>query len=177
MMKMEKPQTPLVLDIAGLTSHYGRIQALHGIDPKTMEHSSLKDTLATMPTRLVLDISAEVDEYTLQHPQVQDHEAILAALETLTRREWEHRVTPIRERAEKALTSDVAPARRATLASPIAVLDEAEVTTIVPAPNHWLRRKKFSIRNPVLNSGPKIIRSPSRAGSCSGSAARRLYWL
>lgn len=28
----EKPQTPLVLDIAGLTSHYGRIQALHGID-------------------------------------------------------------------------------------------------------------------------------------------------
>jgi branched-chain amino acid transport system ATP-binding protein len=32
MMKMEKPQTPLVLDIAGLTSHYGRIQALHGID-------------------------------------------------------------------------------------------------------------------------------------------------
>ncbi|WP_258194961.1 ABC transporter ATP-binding protein [Janthinobacterium sp. PAMC25594] len=31
-MKMEKPQTPLVLDIAGLTSHYGRIQALHGID-------------------------------------------------------------------------------------------------------------------------------------------------
>ncbi|MEG2963897.1 MAG: ABC transporter ATP-binding protein, partial [Janthinobacterium sp.] len=32
MMKMEKPQTPLVLDIQGLTSHYGRIQALHGID-------------------------------------------------------------------------------------------------------------------------------------------------
>ncbi|WP_402721263.1 ABC transporter ATP-binding protein [Janthinobacterium rivuli] len=31
-MKMEKPQTPLVLDIQGLTSHYGRIQALHGID-------------------------------------------------------------------------------------------------------------------------------------------------
>ena len=28
----EKPQTPLVLDIKGLTSHYGRIQALHGID-------------------------------------------------------------------------------------------------------------------------------------------------
>ena len=32
MMKMEKPQAPLVLDIAGLTSHYGRIQALHGIE-------------------------------------------------------------------------------------------------------------------------------------------------
>ena len=32
MMQMEKPQTPLVLDIQGLTSHYGRIQALHGID-------------------------------------------------------------------------------------------------------------------------------------------------
>ena len=32
MMKMEQPQTPLVLDIKGLTSHYGRIQALHGID-------------------------------------------------------------------------------------------------------------------------------------------------
>ena len=32
MMKMEKPQAPLVLDIKGLTSHYGRIQALHGID-------------------------------------------------------------------------------------------------------------------------------------------------
>ena len=32
MMKMETPQTPLVLDIQGLTSHYGRIQALHGID-------------------------------------------------------------------------------------------------------------------------------------------------
>ena len=32
MMTMEKPQAPLVLDIAGLTSHYGRIQALHGID-------------------------------------------------------------------------------------------------------------------------------------------------
>ena len=28
----EKSQTPLVLDIKGLTSHYGRIQALHGID-------------------------------------------------------------------------------------------------------------------------------------------------
>ncbi|MGK5016842.1 ABC transporter ATP-binding protein [Janthinobacterium sp. 61] len=28
----EKHQTPLVLDIKGLTSHYGRIQALHGID-------------------------------------------------------------------------------------------------------------------------------------------------
>lgn len=28
----EKPQMPLVLDIKGLTSHYGRIQALHGID-------------------------------------------------------------------------------------------------------------------------------------------------
>ena len=31
-MTMEKPQSPLVLDIKGLTSHYGRIQALHGID-------------------------------------------------------------------------------------------------------------------------------------------------
>ena len=28
----DKVQTPLVLDIKGLTSHYGRIQALHGID-------------------------------------------------------------------------------------------------------------------------------------------------
>ena len=49
--------------------------------------------------------------------------------------------------------------------------------TSAPAPNQPSRRMKPSIRKPVLNSGPKIIRSPSFAGSCSGSAARREYWL
>lgn len=63
---------------------------------------------------------------------------------------------------------------RATLARPIAVLDEALVTTSCSAPNQSAPRRKYSIRKPVRNSGPKIIRSASRSGSCSGSAARRV---
>ena len=43
----------------------------------------------------------------------------------------------------------------AVLARPIAVLDDALVRITCSAPNQSCERMKYSIRKPVLNSGPK----------------------
>lgn len=84
-----------------------------GIAARELNRQQVVEQILELDTNDYLSLSHDVDSYTLTNPDHSADAGIMTALEDLTRKEWQRRITPIRDAVATELTDKVGKARRA----------------------------------------------------------------
>lgn len=112
-MDPQAHQARIIADRAATDEKVAAFLKQRGIDTRTSERQRVVEQILDLTTNDYLSLSHDVDSYTLANPDRARDAGIMSALEDLTRREWQMRITPVRDEAARELREGVKVARRA----------------------------------------------------------------